>query len=110
MTSQFTNIEYFQEFTDHPRCSDKKTILGSIQYIEHSIVGKEQGPKNSTLIHIFNQFTVDEVKDYVYARMTKAVLLELALAILKEIATGGPKRAHTLQLTLKRTAAGGKEV
>ena len=110
-----TNIEQFQEFSDNPKSSERKTILGSIQYIEDSIVGKETGPTCKNLVHIFNQFEGsdnedDNIKLYVYQRMTKPVLLELALAILKEIASGGPARAKNLRLAVKKTASNGKQV
>ena len=42
--------------------------------------------------------------------MTKAVLLDLALAILKEIAAGGPARAENLTLVVENTKSKGKTV
>ena len=109
-TGFFTDIEHFQEFLENPKGSDRHTILGSIKYIEDTIIGKEQGPKCGSLIHVFNQFSINEIKDYVYQRMTKPILLELALAILREIANGGPEWAKNLSLVLKRTSKNGKEM
>ena len=115
MSNQITNIEHFQEFSDNPRESDKQTILGSIKYVEDSIMGKEKGPSCNTLIQIFNQFEGldeedDKPKKYIYMRMTKPLLLELALKVLEEIATGEPGRAKDLKLAVKSSKANGKIV
>ena len=115
MSSSLTNIEHFQEFTDHPKSSEKQTILGSIKYIEDSIVNKEKGPTCNTLIHLFNQFEGTDVEDdkpkkYVYMRMRRPLLLELALSVLKEIATGDPDRAENLTLAVRATKSKGKVV
>ena len=90
MTSLLTNVEHFQEFSENPKSSTKETILGSIQYVEDQIVGKAKGLTCPTLIHIFNRFEGqededDQTREYMYRRMKRSVLLELALAILKEI-------------------------
>ena len=110
MVENYTESEHFQEFSDSPKECTIQNIQGSIRYLSNVLKTSEQGPKCSTLIHIFNQFTVEEIKDYVYRRMTKKILLELALCILEEIASGGIARAKTIVIVLKRTASGGKQI
>ena len=110
MSKEGTDIEFFQFFSDNPRKCNLETIQGSHRYIANAIKGAEESPKNSTLINIFNEFAKDEIKDYVYHRMKKSILLELALCILQEIAVGGPERARNLQLQVTKASSGGKQV
>ena len=42
--------------------------------------------------------------------MTKSILQELALCLLQEIISGGPKRAASLNLVVEETKSGGKTV
>ena len=76
----------------------------------HVIKGTETSPKNSTFIGLFNQFTKVPVKDYVFTRMTKTILQELALCVLQELILYGPARAQNLTLVVVETKAGGKTV
>ena len=110
MSKELTNLEHFQKFSEDPKNCSLQTVQGSHRYIANVIKGTEDGPKNSILIEIFNHFVKDEVKDYVYHRMKKSILLELALCVLQEIEAGGPERAKSLQLNVAKTSAGGKRV
>ena len=110
MSKQTIDIELFQVFSGNPKGCDLETIQGSHRYITNVIKGTEESPKKSILIDIFNSFSKDKIKDYVYNRMKKSILLELALCILQEIAAGGPDRATNLQLQIEKTSSGGKQI
>ena len=50
------------------------------------------------------------MKDYVYRRMTKSILLELAFWLIQELISGGPALAVNLNLVTDETKSGGKTV
>ena len=50
------------------------------------------------------------MKDYVFTRMGKPILLELALTILQDLISNGKGRGETLQLKIEKTVRGGKIV
>ena len=50
------------------------------------------------------------IKDYIFRRIQKSLLLELALCILQDVATNGLGRLATLNLAIEKTLAGGKNV
>ena len=102
-------IEHFDQFSEDPKGCSIENIKGSLAYLLDVQKNKKPGPTNTSFIHIFNQFHVKEgppIKDYVYRRLTKTVLLELAIALLQEIATCGIDRAKTLVIVLKKTSSG----
>ena len=110
MAKEKIDIELFQVFSENPKGCNLETIQGSHRYIANVIKGSEESPNKSVLIDIFNSFSKDKIKDYVYNRMKKSILLELALCILQEIAAGGPDRAINLQLQIDKTSSGGKQI
>ena len=103
-------LDCFREFQLHPKRCEPAVIKGAHKYIARSIKGDIEGPKVSVLIEIFNKFSKGPIKDYVYTRMTKSILLELALTVLQDIANGGAERAKTLSLVIEKTKKGGKQV
>ena len=107
--SSNTNIDLFHEFSKNPKGSDLETIKGSHRFINDVIQGREEGPKKSVLISIFNEFVEGEIKDYIYNKMKKSILLELALCILQEIGSYGVDHAKNLQLKLVKTSVKGKK-
>ena len=84
------NVSCFDLFTKDPKGCKIAVIQGAHKFMTHVINGTEQSPKNFTFIGLFNQFTKVPVKDYVFQRMTKAILQELALCILQELILYGP--------------------
>ena len=87
-----------------------EVIQGSHKFMIDVIKGSEQSPKNSVFIGLFNQFSKEEIKPYVFQRMTKVILQELALCILQELIPYGTGRAENLNLVVEQTKAGGKTV
>ena len=85
-------------------------IKGVHRFINDVIQGKQDSPTKSVLVSLFNKFINGEVKDYVYSRIRKPILLELALCILQEIGTHGIAHAKTLQLKVVKTSARGREI
>ena len=85
-------------------------IKGSHRYMNDVIQGREDGPNKTILISIFNEFVDGEIKDYIYMKMKKSILLELALCILQEIGSYGVEHAKNLRLKLVKSSAGGKQL
>ena len=104
------NCSCFELFLKNPKGCKPEVVQGSHKFISDVIKGSERSPTNSVFIGLFNQFTKDPVKDYVFQRMTKSILQELALCLLQEIISGGPERAASLNLVVEETKAGGKTV
>jgi len=92
------NSSCFELFLKDPKGCKTEVVQGAHKFISDVINGSEQSPKNSVFIGLFNQFTKNPVKDYIFQRMTKSILQELALCLLQEIISGGPERAISLNL------------
>ena len=104
------NVSCFDLFLKNPKGCKIEVIQGAHKFMTHVIKGTETSPKNFTFIGLFNQFTKVPVKDYVFTRMTKTILQELALCVLQELILYGPARAQNLTLVVVETKAGGKTV
>ena len=103
-----SDLYCFQLFTEDPTQVSETIIEGSHKYIAKIIRDGETGPTVQTLIKIFSAFSKEPIKDYVFNRMTKPILLELALCVIQDLALNGPSRAKTLALELVNTKSGGK--
>ena len=104
------NVSCFDLFVKDPKGSKAEVIQGAHKFMTHVIKGSEQSPKNSVFIGLFNQITKVPIKSYVFMRMTKSILQELALCVLQELILYGPSRAQNLSLVLEETRTGGKTV
>lgn len=100
----------FLEFCANPRDSDIQTVQGSHKYISLAIRGEITKPKKVVLIDLFQEFSTEPIKDYVFNRIPKLMLLELALCVLQDIIAKGPERARSLQLVVAKTSDGDKTV
>ena len=87
-----------------------ETLQGTHKYISLVVRNKIPSPKKSILINLFHEFTVEPIKDYVFHRINKTMLLEPALRILQEIAEKGAARTKSLQLVVEKTSNGSKSV
>ena len=88
-----------------------ETILGARRFLALIIKNEEDGPTLKTLMKIFRPFAPESsIKDYVFRRVKKSLLLELALCILQDVAANGLGRLATLNLAIEKTKAGGKNV
>ena len=67
---QLPNIELFNEFIKDPKNCDIQTVKGSQKYLKNAIKGDVPVPTNTTLIHLFGHFSKENIKEYVYTRMT----------------------------------------
>ena len=97
-------------FSENPRHFNIKVLQGSHKFISLALRNKTTAPKKSTLIDIFNEFASEPIKDYVFHRISKKLLLELALRIIQEIVQKGVDRASSLQLVVQKTSNGAKSV
>lgn len=104
------NVSCFDIFVRNPKNCETPVIQGSHKFMMDVIKGGEQSPTNSVFMGLFGHFTKEPLKNYIYQRMTKPILQELALCILQELIAGGPERAQSLNLVVEETRAGGKTV
>ena len=104
------NVSCFDLFLKNPKGCKIGVIQGAHKFMTHVIQGSEQSPKNFIFIGLFNQFAKVPIKEYIFQRMTKTILQELALCILQELISYGPSRAKNLTLVLEETKANGKTV
>ena len=103
--------ELFTEFISDPKGSSMDIILGAHRFLAAIIENKDDGPTLKTLMKIFRPFIpTNSIKDYVFKRIKKSLLLELALCILQDVATNGLDRLGSLNLVIEKTNAGGKNV
>ena len=104
------NSSCFELFVKNPKGCKPDLIQGAHKFMLNVIEGSEPSPTNKVFIGLFNQFTKKPIKDYVFKRMTKSILQELALCILQDLISGGPLRAAGLNLVVEETKSGGKTV
>ena len=102
--------DMFTEFCGNPRDSGIVCIQGCHRYISLAIQGEIPTPKKAILIALFKEFTSEPIKDYVFNRIPKKMLLELALCVLQDIISNGPERALSLRLKVAKTSEGVKTV
>ena len=98
--------EFFDKFCENPRGSDIETFQGAHKYVSTVITHKNPPIKKSILINIFNELTVEEIRDYIFHRISKKLLLELALRVLQDIITNGVERASSIKLVLVKVITG----
>ena len=97
-----SGVEFFKQFSQNPKEVDIETVQGSHKFLSLVLAQKVSSSiaKKSTLIRIFNHFIDEPVKDYVFHRISRKLLLELAIRILQEFITRGVQRARTLKLVV----------
>ena len=100
----------FVDFCDNPRDSDIRTIQGSHRYISLAMRDEIPKPKKAVLQTLFQEFSIEPIKNWVFNRMSKHMLLELALCLLQDIISKGPSRAKSIQLVAATTSDGEKTV
>ena len=98
--------EFFEKFCENPRGSDIETFQGAHKYVSIVITHKNPPIKKSTLIKIFNELTVEPIRDYIFDRIAKKLLLELALRILQDIIQNAVERAASIKLVLTKAVTG----
>ena len=104
------NLDCFNQFKESPKDVSMKVMKGAHKHLALATKNPQMAPSCGEMIKIFSHFTNGKVKDYVYKRMTKKVLLELAVCVAQEILLNGIGRARTLELELVKTKYGGKTV
>ena len=105
-----SDSDCFDLFVDSPKNVSTEILKGAHKFVAKAIKDGSSGPTCQTLIKIFTAFTQQKIKDYVFTRMKKPILLELALCIIQDIVLNGAGRAKTLQLEVVKSKAGGKTV
>ena len=110
-TKKLSPFGCFQKFCENPKLFNMDVIQGSHKFLVEVVRGDKEGPTNGTLINIFNAFcTKEPIKMYIFRRLGKKILQELALCILQDLASNGPGRAKTLELEVVKASSGGKRV
>ena len=113
MSSSFqekTDSDCFKLFTKSPKTVSIEVVKGAHKFVAKTIQNGDLHPTIQELIQIFAHFTQGKIKDYIFTRMTRPILLELALCIIQEIVLNGVGRAKTLHLEVVKSKAGGKSV
>ena len=102
----------FSEFCRDPKNPTVEIIQGSHRFISLAMKNGTgtSAPKKSTLSDLFQEFMTMSVKQYIFNRIPRTILLELALCVLQDIASRGVSRAKTLRLEVVKTTAGGKTI
>ena len=100
----------FNLFMKSPRDVSVEVLDGVHKFVAQTIQNGKGGPTIQELVKVFNHFTHGKVPGYVFTRMTKPILLELALRIVQEISLNGVGRAKSLQLELVKSKSGGQTV
>ena len=103
------NLDCFNQFKQSPKDVSIKVVKGAHKHLARATKNPKNSPTCGEMIKMFSHFS-NGIKDYVYNRMTKKVLLELALCVVQEILLNGIGRAKTLELELVKTKHGGKTV
>ena len=109
-TKTNSDLEFIKKFCKNPRDFHMETLQETHRYISLALRNEIPAPKKSILIDIFREFAANPIKDYVFHRINKKILLELALRIIQEIAEKGAEHAWTLQLVVGKTSNGIKSV
>ena len=105
-----TDSQCFELFSKDPKGVSMEIVNGAHKFVANAIDNPKNGITIQNLIKIFAFFTKTPIKDYVFTRMRKPILLELALCIIQEIVSNGIERAKTLQLEVVSSKAEGRFV
>ena len=105
-----SGITFFREFCKNPRNFSLEIVQGAHKYISLVLAKKVPSVKKSILVGIFNEYIDQPVKDYVFLRIPKNHLLELALTIFQDIIEKGVERAASLCLELINSVDGDKTI
>ena len=105
-----SSVDCFNQFVESPRDVSSEVLDGAHRYVARTIQEGKGGPTIKDLVKMFGHFTHGKVQAYVFKRMTKPILLELALRIIQEISLNGVGRAKSLQLEAVKSKSGGKIV
>ena len=100
----------FYQFMASPKDVSAKVLDGTHKFLAQTIENGKGGPTIEDLVKVFGHFVHGKIQKYVFKRMTKPILLELALRIVQEISLNGVGRAKTLQLELVKQKSGGQTV
>ena len=102
-----SGIEFFKKFCDNPKEVDLEIVQGTHKYLNLVLSQKISSScaKKSILIDIFNEFIDEPVRDYVFHRISRKLLLELAIRILQEFITRGVERAKSLKLIVSKATS-----
>ena len=78
------NLDCFNQFKESPKGVSMKLMKGVHKHLALATKNPQMTPSCGEMIKIFSHFTNNgKVKDYVYKRMTKKVLLELAVCVVQ---------------------------
>ena len=100
----------FDSFKKDPLTQPVKVLQGTHKFLLNSLKGKLEEPTVDSLIEIFQVFSKDSIKRYVFKAIKKNLNLELALSIVQDLISNGPLRAKSLELKVVKLAQKGKKV
>ena len=103
-----SGIELLKKFCNNPKGGNLEIFQGSHKFLT-LVLGQKISSlftKKSILIGIFNEFMDEPVKDYIFHRISRKLLLELAIRILQEFIERGAERASSLKLVIAKATDG----
>ena len=104
------DLSRFNSFCESPKtCSDSK-LQATHRFLLKSLSDKRSPVTKSIVINILMKFVPNEIKEYHFRRMTRAILVELAICIVQDLIQNGPGRGQSLELQLVKTSSGGAKV
>ena len=96
----FDDESRFKSFTDSPKSFSVRNLQASHRILSKSLTQKKSPVTKNILIKILMNFVPNEIKEYHFKRMTRAILVELAFCIVQDIIQNGEGRADSLVVTL----------
>ena len=100
----------FDLFKNNPKTQTIDVLQVTHKFLMDSLENKLEDPTVDTLIEIFQIFSGDSIKRYVFKSIKKNLNLEIALSIVQELISNGPARAQTLNLKVVRLGHKGKKI
>ena len=99
-----SDFDCFTLFSNSPKNVSIEVMKGAHKFVAKSIKNGDSGPTCSTLIKIFTAFSQQKIKDYVFTRMKKPILLELDSAL------HHPRDCAQRRWPRKNASIGGRQV
>ena len=99
----------FDLFKTNPKIQSPDILQGTHKFLMDSLKDKLEEPTVDTLIEIFQVFSGDSIKRYVFKSMKKNLNLELAISIVQDLISNGPSRSLSLQLRVVKLVNKGKK-
>ena len=110
MDGKLDDHSLFKIFCNSPKTFSNTALHASHRFLVKSVPEKKSPVTKTILIKILMNFVQPDIKEYHFKRMSRAILVELAICIVQDLIQNGPGRAQSLELQLLKSSAGGATV